>query len=136
MPSPLTEQQWRTLLSFRVALKRYLDWSEGQAANVGLTAAQHQLLIAVRGHPGKEDATITDVARHLFIRHHSAVGLVDRAVSRGLIERYRDGSDQRVVRLALTPIAHERVDELAPAHLAELRRLAPLLEALVAAGRD
>lgn len=132
MPRPLTEKQWRTLLSFRVALRGFLDWSEGEAARVGLTAAQHQLLVAIRGHPGKEDPTITDVAGYLFVRHHSAIGLVERAEALGLVERYRDPDDQRLVRLALTPVGHERVNALAPAHLEELKRLAPLLDALVA----
>ena len=132
MATPLTEDQWRTLLSFRVALKRYLDWSEDHAASVGLTAAQHQLLIVIRGHDGKEDPTMTDVAHSLSIRHHSAIGLVDRAVASGVVRRYRDDVDQRLVRLALTPVGHERVNALAPVHLQELRRVAPLLDILVA----
>ena len=136
MPRPLTEKQWRTLLSFRVALRGFLHWSEAQAAGVGLTAAQHQLLVAVRGHPGEGDPTISDVARYLFVRHHSAIGLVDRAEALGLVQRYRDPDDQRLVRLVLTALGHERVDALAPAHLEELRRLAPLLDALVAVGND
>ena len=122
MPRPLTEKQWRTLLSFRVALRGFLDWSEGEAARVGLTAAQHQLLVAIRGHAGKEDPTITDVAGYLFVRHHSAIGLVERAEALGLVERYRDPDDQRLVRLALTPVGHERVNALAPAHLEEQLR--------------
>lgn len=130
MPRPLTEKQWRTLLSFRVALRGFLDWSEGEAARVGLTAAQHQLLVAIRGHAGKEDPTITDVAGYLFVRHHSAIGLVERAEALGLVERCRDPYDQRLVRLTLTPVGHERVNALATAHLEELKRLAPLLDAL------
>ena len=131
MPRPLTEKQWRTLLSFRVALRGFLHWSETQAAAVGLTGAQHQLLVAIRGHAGKEDPTITDVAGHLFIRHHSAIGLVERAAAMGLVERYRDTSDQRLVRLALTALGHEKVNALAAAHLEELSRVAPLLDALI-----
>lgn len=131
----MTEEQWRTLLSLRVAFKRYLDWSEGQAASVGLTAAQHQLLIVIRAQRGREGPTISDVARDLFIRHHSAIGLVERAVATGLVERYRDGADQRLVRVALTAIGQERVNALAPAHLEELRRLGPLLGGLVAGRR-
>jgi DNA-binding MarR family transcriptional regulator len=130
----LTEKQWRTLLSFRVGLRAFLHWSETQAASVGLTAAQHQLLVAIRGHAGKEDPTISDVAGYLFVRHHSAIGLVERAEALGLVERYRDPDDQRLVRLALTAVGHERVNALAPAHLEELKRLAPLLDALVAVG--
>jgi DNA-binding MarR family transcriptional regulator len=136
MPRPLTEKQWRTLLSFRVALRGFLDWSEAQAAGVGLTAAQHQLLVAIRGHAGKDDPTISDVAAYLFVRHHSAIGLVERAAALGLVERYRDPDDQRLVRLALTPLGHERVDALAAAHLEELKRLAPLLDALVDVRRE
>ena len=136
MPRPLTEKQWRTLLSFRIALRGFLHWSEAQAATVGLTAAQHQLLVAIRGHPGKDDPTITDVAGYLFVRHHSAIGLVERAEALGLVQRYRDPEDQRLVRLMLTAVGQERVDALAPAHLEELKRLAPLLDALVAVSGD
>ncbi len=131
MARPLTEKQWRTLLSFRIALRGFLHWSEAQAASVGLTAAQHQLLVAIRGHPGKDDPTISDLAGYLYIRHHSAIGLLERAEALGLIQRYRDPEDQRLVRVVLTPLGHERVEALAPAHLEELKRLAPLLDALV-----
>jgi DNA-binding MarR family transcriptional regulator len=136
VPRPLTEKQWRTLLTFRVALRGFLHWSETQAASVGLTPAQHQLLVAIRGHGGKEDPTITDVAGYLFIRHHSAIGLVERTAAMGLVERYRDGADQRLVRLALTPAGHERVNALASAHLEEIARLAPLLDALAEVGTE
>ncbi len=136
MPRPLTEKQWRTLLSFRIALRAFLHWSEGQAASVGLTAAQHQLLVAVRGHPGKDDPTISDLAGYLFVRHHSAIGLLERAEALGLVQRYRDPEDQRLVRVVLTPLGHERVEALAAAHLEELKRLAPLLDALVAVSTE
>jgi DNA-binding MarR family transcriptional regulator len=136
MPRPLTEKQWGTLLSFRVALRAFLHWSEGQAAAVGLTAAQHQLLVAIRGHPAKDAPTLTDVAGYLFVRHHSAIGLVERAEALGLVKRYRDPADQRLVRLVLTPLGHEKVDALASAHLEELKRLAPLLDALVGVAAD
>jgi DNA-binding MarR family transcriptional regulator len=132
---PLTEEQWRALLSFRVALRSFMRWSEGQAASVGLTPAQHQLLVAIRGHGGVAP-TISEVAAHLIVRHHSAIGLVDRAEALGLVERRKDSSDQRLVRVVLTPLGRERVDALASAHLEELRRLAPVLGALVGAGSD
>ncbi len=136
MPRPLSEKQWRTLLSFRIALRGFHHWSEGQAASVGLTAAQHQLLVAVRGHPGKDDPTISDLAGYLFVRHHSAIGLLERAEALGLVQRYRDPEDQRLVRVVLTPLGHERVEALAAAHLEELKRLAPLLDALVAVSTE
>ena len=131
MPRPLTDAQFARLLEFRVALRQFLQWSELQAQMVGLTAAQHQLLVAVRGHRDPRGPTITDLANYLLVRHHSAIGLIDRVQALGLVERQRDPSDQRVVRITLTPAGHERVDALAASHLEELRHLAPALRALM-----
>ena len=130
----LTDEQFGRILEFRVALRRFGRFSEEQAANLDMTAAQHQLLLAVRGHGDPLGPTIADVAHHLMIRHHSVVGLVDRTQDLGLVERRRDEDDHRLVRLALTPLGHERVNALALAHLKELRQLAEVLGALLASG--
>jgi len=127
----LTDEQYARILEFRVALRRFGRFSEEQAARLDMTAAQYQLLLAIRGHGDPLGPTIADVARYLLIRHHSAVGLVDRTRDVGLIERRRDADDHRLVRLALTPLGHERLDALALAHLKELRQLAEVLGALV-----
>jgi len=127
----LSDEQFARILEFRVALRRFGRFSEEQAANLGMTAAQHQLLLAIRGHGDPRGPTIADGARYLLIRHHSAVGLVDRTRDLGLVERRRDDDDHRLVRLALTPLGHERVDALAMAHLKELRQLAEVLGAIV-----
>ncbi|HET9770898.1 MAG TPA: MarR family winged helix-turn-helix transcriptional regulator [Acidimicrobiia bacterium] len=124
------EVDYRRLLEFRSGLRRFLHWSEQQAAAVGLTPAQHQLLLAVRGHPDPEGPTIGDVADALLLRHHSTVGLVDRAEATGLVRRHRDADDHRVVRLRLTALGAERIEQLSAAHLAELARFAPRLRSL------
>ena len=110
----LTDEQFGRILEFRVALRRFGRFSEEQAAQVEMTAQQHQLLLAIRGHGDPLGPTIADVARHLLIRHHSAVGLVDRTQDLGLIERRRDADDHRLVRLALTPLGHERGQRAGP----------------------
>lgn len=117
----LTDADFERLLSFRDGLRRFLHWSEDQAKAVGLTGAQHQLLLAVRGHG--QPPSIGEVAQHLLLRHHSAVELVDRAVSAGLVERVDDAADQRVVRVRLTDDGARKVEALASAHLEELSRL-------------
>jgi DNA-binding MarR family transcriptional regulator len=127
----LTDEQFARILEFRVALRRFGRFSEEQASKLGMTAAQHQLLLAIRGHGDPLGPTIADVARHLLIRHHSVVGLVDRTQELGLIERHRDEGDHRLVRLTLTPLGRERVNALAVAHLKELRDLAEVLGALL-----
>jgi DNA-binding MarR family transcriptional regulator len=123
-----TNAQYARLLSFRVALRRFLSWSERQANAVGLTAAQHQLLLAVRGHPEPAGPTITDIANYLLIRHHSAIGLLQRVEALGLVERRPDPADQRLVRVRLTALGRQRIRALAAATLEELRRVAPLLD--------
>jgi DNA-binding MarR family transcriptional regulator len=124
----LRDEDFVRLLAFRDGLRRFQHWSEEQAKAVGLTGAQHQLLLAIRGHG--EAPSIRDVAEHLLLRHHSAVELIDRAVAAGLVERIGDIQDQRVVRLRLTDAGEQRVAALAGAHLEELSRLRSRFESL------
>ncbi len=127
MPS---DAEYRRLLEFRTSLRRFLHWSEEQAHAAGLTPAQHQLLLAIRGHEDERGPTIGDVAESLLLRHHSAVGLVDRAVEAGLVMRQPDPDDHRVVRLRLTPAGARKLRKLSKVHLEELRRLAPSIRGL------
>jgi DNA-binding MarR family transcriptional regulator len=124
---PLTDEDYERLLEFRIGLRRFLRWSETQAAAAGLTPAQHQLLLAIRGHPDPAGPTIGDVADALLLRHHSAVGLVDRAAAAHLVRRRPDAQDHRVVRLALTATGSKHLARLTSAHLAELADLAARL---------
>jgi DNA-binding MarR family transcriptional regulator len=117
----LSDDDFGRLLEFRDGLRRFLRWSEDQAKAVGLTAAQHQLLLAVRGHGAAP--SIGEIAEHLLLRHHSVVELVDRAERARLVERYDDDDDQRVVRLRLTDAGEAKLTSLAAAHLEELSRL-------------
>jgi DNA-binding MarR family transcriptional regulator len=130
MARQLSSADYEELLRFRTGLRRFLRWSEEEATASGLTPAQHQLLLAIRGHPGRAAPTIGDVASALLLRHHSAVGLVDRAEAAGLVRRRVDRDDARVVRLALTPAGARRLAQLTTAHLAELAVLTSTLRPL------
>jgi len=90
--------------------------------------APHQLLLAVRGHAGSP--SITELAHHLLLRHHSAVELVDRAVNKGLVVRFDDLADQRVTRVRLTPTGASKIERLSTAHLEELSRARSSFSAL------
>src|SRR6187397_840176 len=87
-----TDADYRRLLSLRDGLRRFQHWSEVQATDAGLTAAQHQLLLAIRGNGSPP--SVGDVAAHLLLKHHSAVELVDRAERAGLVRRAPDPADQ------------------------------------------
>jgi DNA-binding MarR family transcriptional regulator len=130
MSPQVTDRDYERLLELRVGLRRFLHWSEEQAVAVGLSAAQHQLLLAIRGHRHRRGPTIGDVAESLLLRHHSAVGLVDRAENAGLVRRAADPDDQRVVRLRLTALGGRRLRQLSARHLEELARLRPQLESI------
>jgi DNA-binding MarR family transcriptional regulator len=125
----VTDRDYQRLLGFRTELRRFLHWSEEQAESLGITAAQHQLLLAVRGHDDRRGPTVGDVASSLLLRHHSAVGLVDRAVEDGLVERNRDRS-KGVVRVTLTRAGNDRLAALAQTHIEEIAHLAPAMHTL------
>lgn len=124
----LRDEDFERLLAFRDGLRRFQHWSEEQAKLVGLTASQHQLLLAIRGHGSAP--SVRDLAEHLLLRHHSTVELIDRAEAAGLVDRVDDPHDQRVVRLRLTDLGASRVEALAGAHLEELSRLRPRFDSL------
>jgi DNA-binding MarR family transcriptional regulator len=128
----LEDADYARLLEFRTDLRRFLRWSEQEAAAVGITPAQHQLLLAVRGHPDASGPTVGDVAAYLLLRHHSAVELIDRAVTAGLVVRRPDATDQRQVRLELTALGANRLAHLSALHLEELARLGVGLRPLTA----
>jgi DNA-binding MarR family transcriptional regulator len=125
-----TDDDYRRLLELRTGLRRFLRWSESQAEAAGLTPAQHQLLLAIRGHPDPRGPTVGEVADSLLLRHHSAVGLVDRAAAAGLVERGPDQDSLSVVRLHLTEKGAAQLEGLSEQHLAELAHLAPTMHAL------
>jgi DNA-binding MarR family transcriptional regulator len=123
----LDDEVYARLLALRVSLRRFERWSAQQAQAAGLTPAQHQLLLAIRGHDDPRGPTTGELAEYLLLQHHSTVGLIDRAEAAGLVTRTRADEDHRVVRLNLTKAGTRRLDGLSAAHLEELTRLTPYL---------
>jgi DNA-binding MarR family transcriptional regulator len=112
-------------------LRQFEHWSAERAAEHALTASQHQLLLAIRGHADADGPTISQAAEYLLVRHHSAVELIDRSENIGLVQRVRDAEDHRVVRLRLSMAGEQILADLASAHLEELARLTPLFQSLL-----
>jgi DNA-binding MarR family transcriptional regulator len=127
----ITQQDYERLLEFRVTLRRFQRWSEDQAQAAGLTHVQHQLLVAIKGHPGGQPPTVGDLAGYLLLRPHSAVELVDRAEAAGLVQRTPDRADGRVVRVRLTEHGDRILQKLTRAHLDRLHELAKVLDEFV-----
>src|SRR4051794_27054885 len=131
-----TDDDYRRLLELRTGLRRFLRWSEGQARAGGITPAHHQLMLAIRGHGEERGPTVTDIAGYLLLRHHSAVGLIDRAEAAGLVVRGPDPDNPSAVRLRLTEQGSGQLEALSQLHLEELEHLAPTMAALWEALED
>lgn len=121
----LTEEEYHLLASFRHALRRFLQFSERAAAQLGVTGQQYQALLAIRGFPGRMRVTIGELAERMCIQHHSAVGLVDRLAERDLVRRAASRGDRRHVFVELTTHGESVLEELAAIHQAELKRIGP-----------
>ena len=129
---PLTDAEYRSLAQFRSALRRFLAFSEDAARAQGLTPAQHQLLLAVRGAEASGSApSLSDLADQLQTRLHSAGELVARAADHGLVERHTDPDDARRVLVSTTAQGRARLEELSRLHRRELRRFRTEMERLL-----
>jgi DNA-binding MarR family transcriptional regulator len=126
----LTDDDYRLLADFRRTLRRFLAFSEGEAARAGLTPQQHQALLAIRAaEPGK--ATVGYLAEWLMLKPHSATGLIDRLEAVGLIERRVSPQDRRQAQVVPTAKADALLARLSLTHREELRRLRPMLAQLL-----
>lgn len=131
LPTDADEPDYATLLAFREALRRFNHWTDNQAKSFGVTPAQHQLMLSVRGNGDRQGPTIGDIADSLVLRHHSAVELIDRAAHAGLVMRHADPHDARTIRVRLTAKGSRLLRLLSIAHQDEVRRLAGLLRPFI-----
>lgn len=127
----LTDGDYQTLADFRHAIRHFLAFSEGEAAAHGMTPQQHQALLVIRA-AGKSGATVGLVAERLILKPHSATGLVDRLEALGLLSRQISAQDRRRAILKLTPSARRQLAALTATHRQELKRLRPVLGAIMA----
>lgn len=122
-----TRADYDRLADLREGLRDYLSWAEERARAHGTTPVQFQLMLAVRASSEPDGPTVTALAEALRLKHHSVVGLVDRAEGAGLVRRGRDRENASRVRVALTGDGERRLAALAAEHVLELTRVAPAM---------
>jgi DNA-binding MarR family transcriptional regulator len=127
----VSKADYETLAAFRYALRQFLHFSEEAASAVGLTPQQHQALLAIKGYPGRDYVTIGELAERLRVRHHSAVGLVDRLAAQNLVARQNAEADRRQVYVTVTPHGLNLLERLSAVHRAELQRVGPQISQLL-----
>jgi DNA-binding MarR family transcriptional regulator len=131
MAQPVSKKEYEMLATFRYALRQFLRFSETAARQAGITPQQHQAILAIAGFPDQDQITISELAERLQIRHHSAVGLVDRLAAQDLVTREPGEADKREVYISLTPQGKDILAQLSAAHRQELRRIGPQLHLLL-----
>lgn len=112
------------LAEFRYQLRRFLRFSEDAVQSEGITPLHYQLLLQIKGFPGRSWATIGELAERLQASHHGTVALVSRCERNGLVRREKDPDDRRQVRVHLTEAGDQRLSRLARLHREELKSLA------------
>lgn len=127
----LRKTEYEALADFRHALRQFQRYSERAAESAGLTAQQHQALLAIRGFHGRDYVTVGELAERLQIRPHSAVELVDRLSAEKLVIRRTANEDRRQVRVTLTARGLGFLERLSSAHKDELRRIGPNLRRIL-----
>jgi DNA-binding MarR family transcriptional regulator len=123
----MTKAEFEALAEFRSRLRRFLRFSEEVAQAHGITPLQYQLMLQVRGFPGRDWATVGELAERLQAKHHGVVALVSRCEALGLVRRKVSTADQRRVEIRLTPEGERRVTELARVHINEFNALRSIL---------
>jgi DNA-binding MarR family transcriptional regulator len=127
----ISDSDYTTLAGFRYALREFVRYSESAAQQAGLTPRQHQALLAIRAGPGGT-LHVGELAERLFLRPHSASELVKRMEEQGLLRRETGTADKRQVTVRLHQRGETMLENLSRSHRAELRRLRPMLQELLA----
>ena len=130
----LAKADYQALAAFRLALRRFLAFSDAAIRARGITPQQHQALLAIKASP-EESLTVGALAEALLLQHHSGVELAKRLEASGFVARSSAPDDRRKVLLGLTPAAEALLGALAATHLQELRSMQPrLAQALAGLG--
>jgi DNA-binding MarR family transcriptional regulator len=121
MAEKITQAEYRALAELRCRIRRFLQEGDNIAREAQLEPQQYLLLLAVRGLPEGQEATIRTLAERLSLRHHSTVELVDRMEARGYVKRSRGREDRRQVLVSLQPRGEKLLEEVVQQRIIELR---------------
>jgi DNA-binding MarR family transcriptional regulator len=127
----LNDSDYRALGDFRRAIREFLVFSQEGCLEHGLTAQQHQALLAIRAHPGPGPMTIGELAEALLIKSHSAVGLVTRLEERDLVLRRESHEDRRRALLELRPRGAEILEQISVRNIKKIGRTSEILEEIL-----
>lgn len=117
----ITENEYQALAELRYRIRRFLQEGDSTAKQAGLEPQQYLLLLAIRGLPAGQEASIRTLAERLSLRHHSTVELIDRMEARGYVKRMRGREDRRQVLISLQPRGEKLLEKVVEQRITELR---------------
>jgi DNA-binding MarR family transcriptional regulator len=121
MADKITESEYIALAELRHLIRRFVQEGDSTAREAGLEPQQYLLLLAIRGLPEGQEASIRNLADRLSLRHHSTVELIDRMESRGYVKRLRGREDRRQVLISLQPRGEKLLERVVEQRIIELR---------------
>ena len=119
----MPKEDFEALAAFRYQLRRFLRFSEEASRRSGVTPLQYQLMLQIKGFPGRQWATVVELAERLQAKHHGMVALVSRSEAAGLVKRHPSRVDQRQVEVRLTAEGERCLERLARLHRDELESI-------------
>jgi len=117
----ITTAEYQALAELRCLIRKFVREGDAVARSAGLEPQQYLLLLAIRGLPEGEEATIRELADRLVLKHHSTVELIDRLETHGYVRRNRSRDDRRRVLVSLLPRGEKLLEQVARHRISELR---------------
>ena len=126
----MKKQDFEALSEFRYRMRRFLRFSEELLRKEQVTPLQYFLLLHIKGYPGRDWASVGELAERLQAQHHGVVALVSRCENLGLVKRRPSREDRRRVEIHLTARGNRTVERLALMHRDELDAMESMLRPL------
>lgn len=120
---PISKREFEILANFRYQVRKFVRFSEDVSRRHGITPLQYLLLLQIKGFPGRDWATVGELAERLQAQHHGVVALVSRCEEQGLVERRRSTEDRRRIEVHLLQKGELILEGAAQLHRAELLSL-------------
>ena len=120
---PLSKHDFEVLADFRYQIRKFVRFSEHVAREHGIRPLQYLLLLHIKGYPGRDWATVGELAERLQAQHHGVVALISRCEKQGFVERRRSTEDRRRIEIHLMENGEKILHKLARLHRNELLSL-------------
>lgn len=120
---PVNKHDFETLSDFRYQIRKFVRFSEEVARQHGITPLQYLVLLHIKGYPGREWATVGELAERLQTQQHGVVALISRCEKLGFVERRRSAEDRRRIEVHLLEDGQRVVARIARLHQAQLTSL-------------